>query len=309
MKRIWILGLLFSVFGVTTLYCQKSVVLSKEEFNQLSVQEDALELLAYSVVNDTSEANRFQACKQLIKGLKTALEIPNSFQYPFGKIKSFSILYPPDSSFRVFTWQLYVDIDEYRYYGAIQMNKTELQLFPLIDRSHEREEGYLESMQLLPNQWYGALYYNIEQVEIGKEYYYLLFGYDGYRFYHKRKLIDVLSFNEEGPLFGLPVFEKEKQNQNLTYHRIVLEYSAETSIRLNYDPDLEMIVFDHLIPLKGNYGEGLTYLPDGSYEGYKLSGGKWIHVDKVFTQVQETPLLPDPILDARPKDILGRPKN
>ena len=37
-----------------------------------------------------------------------------------------------------------------------------------------------------------------------------------------------------------------------------------------------------------------------------LRDGKWHHVSKVFHQVQDEPILPDPILDSRTKNIFGK---
>jgi hypothetical protein len=115
----------------------------------LQKQEDTLALLAFAVVNDSLAENRFAVCQSLIKTLVRTLQAENSFQYPFEQLKSVSIQYPADSSFRVFSWQLYVDQDEYRYYGAIQRNTSELELYPLIDRSWTVEK---EEQAVLPSE-------------------------------------------------------------------------------------------------------------------------------------------------------------
>ena len=92
-----------------------------------------------------------------------ALKTPKSFEYPFPQIERISIQYPQDSSFRIFTWQLFVGKDDYRYYGAIQLNTEELKLIPLVDRSYKIENP---KHQVLNNRnWYGALYYNIHQFD------------------------------------------------------------------------------------------------------------------------------------------------
>lgn len=88
---------------------------SAEELAHFDGQEDTLALLAYVIVNDSLPEHRYSACHKLIPMLVSALKTPNSFRFPFERLKSVSIMYPPDSSFRVFTWQLYVDKDEYRY--------------------------------------------------------------------------------------------------------------------------------------------------------------------------------------------------
>ncbi len=268
----------------------------------LEEMEDTIALLAHAIVNDSLEENRFGACREMIPRLVNALKVKHSFEYPFEQLKAVSVQYPQDSSFRIFTWQLYVNENEYRYYGAIQLNSPELQLFPLVDRSFEVRQP--EQAVLSPEQWYGAVYYNLKQVGRKENRYYLLFGFDGNELFRKRKLIEVLRFVDGKPKFGAPVFE---HGAGKVKHRIVREYAAEVGTRLNYDEALEIIIFDHLIAQNGPYGEGLNFYPDGSYEGYELTkAGKWAYIEKVFDQVSEEAPRPAPILDNRKKDIFGR---
>jgi hypothetical protein len=265
--------------------------------------EDSLGLLAYAIVNDSLPEYRFAACRSFILTLVQALKTPNSFHYPFEQIKSVSIMYPPDSSFRIFTWQLYVDKDEYRYYGAIQMNSPELKLFPLVDRSFELT-GNIEQLELQPDNWYGVVYYHIQQCDAPKGTYYVLFGFDGFSFFRKRKVMDVLQFREGKPIFGVPVFIHDPKTP--AKKRKVLEYAAAASVRFNFDPALDLIIHDHLIAMPGEDGEGVNHYPDGSYEGYKYEKGLWRYIENVFTQTQDQAPRPFPVLDNRKKDILGR---
>lgn len=301
MKKILIFIVLV-VGGVYQLYAQeKTGAFSEDGQAFLKEMEDTLALLAYAVINDSLPEHRFGACREMIPKLVRALKVENSFRYPFERLKSVSIQYPRDSSFRIFTWQLYVDKDDYRYYGALQMNTPELKLFPLIDRSFQVTDE--EHAELSPEEWYGSVYYNLLDVDGPNGKYYLLFGFDGYSFFRKRKLIDVLSFQDGKPLFGAPVFVHEGGRRK---HRVVREYSAEVSTRCNYDELLELVIFDHLIERDGPYGEGAVRYPDGSYEAYRLEGGLWWHVDKVFDQVSEEAPRPAPVLDNRQKDIFGK---
>jgi hypothetical protein len=53
----------------------------------------------------------------------------------------------------------------------------------------------------------------------------------------------------------------------------------------------------------------MTYVPDGSYDAYKLDKGRWKYVDKVFDDKQKDVPFPEPILEAgKEKDILGKKK-
>ncbi len=303
MKNFAILLLLF----ITShgLFAQTGKV-STEDLPLMEALEDTLGLLSFLIINDSIPEDRFAATKKMIPTLVKALKIKNSFSYPFEQMRTVSIQYPTDSTFRVFTWQLYVDVDDYRYYGAIQMNSPELKLYPLIDRTKNVVSE--EHDVLSPEQWFGALYYNIHQFEspIGRKY--LLFGFNGHSLFNKKKLIDVLHFENGNAKFGAPVFIQEETvtSPRTVRSRIVKEYSAESSIRLNYDETFEQIMFDHLVTMGGNYDQGPVSVPDGTYEAYRLENGEWHWVEKVFHQVMDEAPRPQPVLGkGRKIDILG----
>lgn len=277
-----------------------------EAIKQLEGLEDTLGVLGYAIVNDSIEVERFAACKVFITTLVRTLKIENSFKYPFEQLRTVSILTPPDSSFRIFTWQLFVNDSTYRYYGSIQMNEKKLHLHPLIDRSFDMEI-FPSNESLTSDRWYGALYYNIRQFDTRQGRKYLLIGYDAFEFFEKRKLLDVLSFDaNDKPVFGAAVFEHE---DDLPRQRAYIQYSADAIVRLNWDQQYEMVLMDHLIPLSSPYGRGTTSVPDGSYDAYKLEKGRWKYFDKVFDDKQEEVPYPEPILDTRKdKDILGKKK-
>ncbi len=280
--------------------------ISATDMEKFKAVEDTLGLLSYAFVNDSLEENRFLAVRAFIPTLVKSLKMKGSFSYPFQQLSSVSIQYPADSTFRIFTWQLYVDKDTYRYYGAIQMNTDELKLFPLADRSFEIEED-LETAVLGPDRWYGTVYYNLHTVAYGGQTYHLLFGFDGYEFFRKRKVVEVLRFVDGKPVFGAPVFVKQENDGSFTQkNRLVLEYSAAASVRLNYDPALNLLMFDHLTMVGGEYGEGDVQIPDGTYEAYRLNNGKWEYVEKVFNQILDEAPRPNPVLNGRKgKDLIG----
>ncbi len=295
-----ILGL---ILAAAALPAQTAGAISEADRAAIHEIEDTLAVLGFAVINDSLPDERFLACRQMIPTLVRALKKNNSFNYPFERLKSVSIQYPADSTFRIFTWQLYVDENDYRYFGAIQFNTPELQLIPLADRSFNAQDP--ERAALSPEQWYGAVYYNLKTLDGPQGKHYLLFGFDGYEFFRKRKVLDVLSFNERGEaVFGAPIIPGPAGAP--PRHRLVLEYSAEASIRLNYDAALDLVIFDHLITMGGQHGEGPVNFPDGSYEAFKIENGRLRYIDKVWNEVSDEPPRPMPILDQRKKDILGK---
>ncbi len=281
--------------------------LTPEGIAQLHASEDTLAYLAFVVVNDSVEQERFAACRSLITGLVRALKVENSFKYPFDRLKSLSILSPPDSSFRIFTWQMYVNDSTYRYYGAVQMNTPELKLYPLKDRSFEMEMPAPTEETLSPDAWYGALYYNLRQADTKQGRHYLLFGFDAYSFFDKRKLIDVLTFDATGkPVFGAAVFAKPDGSPD-PHKRYFFDYSSEAAVRVNWDEEYKMILFDHLIAMPSPFGRGVTFVSDGSYDGFRWEKGRWQFVDKVFNdKMSEDQTQIEPVLGQRKgKNLMG----
>ncbi len=294
------LGLLLCIGLSLPAFSQQSLAGSLNQADRDSIWqiEDTLAVFSYTFLNDSLPQNRFGAVRKFIPALVRALKTENSFKYKFERLPNVSIQYPRDSSFRVFTWHLYVDVNEYRYYGAIQMNTSELKLFPLRDRSFELE-GNLEQLTLAPDKWYGAVYYNLKEVKTKDQTYYLLFGFDRNELFRTRKVMDVLSFGSQGqPILGAPIIPGPRGELK---KRLILEYSSEASIRLNYDEALGIIIYDHLTTINGKYDEGPVNVGDGSYEGFKIARDGLEYIPKVFDFVSETPPRPFPVLDTERK--------
>ena len=73
---------------------------------------------------------------------------------------------------------------------------------------------------------------------------------------------------------------------------------------VNYDPDLDIILVDHLVSETDEPEMAHTFVPDGDYEGFKWVNGRWQHIDKVFNEKLEDGQapVPDPIRDASGKN-------
>lgn len=252
--------------------------------SDLQLREEKLMPFADSMINAESAASRFRADSFFIRGLVQALRIPHSFHYPFDSIRTVSRLYAPDSSFRIFTWQLKKDEYVFLQKGAIQVKTKDgsLKLFPLFDASMFTPKP-LDSVRNR-NNWIGAIYYKIIQKEHRGKKYYTLLGFDDFSISSNKKWMEVLSFNQAGePVFGGPVISfKEDTTNKPVQSRFQIEYKKEANTVFNYDPQLDLIIFDHLISETDEPSKKDTYIPDGSYEGFKWENGQWVHVDKVF---------------------------
>ena len=114
-----------------------SQLISRADKKKLEVKEDSLAQIARFMITDTLEVGRLLAYKDFVPTFIRALQVKNSFYYPFDSVLGISKLYAPDSSFRIFTW--YVEIDDYSGWqrGFIQMRTPDgsLKGFRLPDRS------------------------------------------------------------------------------------------------------------------------------------------------------------------------------
>ncbi len=263
----------------------------------LQEKENELKALGDKMIFAPMAEARFEANSDFVKKLVKALEIPYSFQYPFDSLQTVSIENAPDNSFRIFTWELQKDDNYFRQYGAIQMNTKDgkLKLFPLLDYSEFTEKPY-DSIRTT-KQWIGALYYKILKNTYKNKDYYTLLGLDDNDFLTTKKWIDILTFNSKGePEFGANIFQYTYDTIKVEppVTRFLLEYKKDAKARLNYDSDLNAIVFDHLVSDNNKPWQKTTLIPSGVYEGFKWKDGKWIHVKDMFSSDPESKNVPVP---------------
>ncbi len=273
-------------------------------FRQLRKMEDTMKIYARQMIMDKTASQRFSADSIFIRSLVRSLKTPNSFYYPFDSLETVSRIYSPDSAFRIFSWQFTRDDDNYRQRGAIQMKTSDgsLQLYPLIDMSNFTTAAE-DSVRNSQN-WIGAIYYGIVMKTFNNKKYYTLLGFDDNNMRSTKKWIEVLTFNEQGkPVFGGPYFSMkgatDKIKSSPSQARFCLEFKKEGRARMNYDSELDMIVYDHLVSESNEPDKTYTLVPDGDYQGFKWDNGHWNLIDKVFDfklKDGEAPM-PEPLKD------------
>jgi hypothetical protein len=262
--------------------------LSKDNYKKIQKGETNIKEYGKAMIIENEWIDRFRADSFFTRGFVQALKIPNSFYYSFDSLQTISKLYAPDSSFRIFTWQVVRDFEYNRQRGAIQMltDDGSLKLFPLFDYS---DFAKTPNDSLRDNQhWIGAIYYKIILHTINDKKVYTLLGYDDNSARSNKKWIEILTFNTEGkPQFGGKYFQYKVDSIKPLQpaYRFNLEYKKEAKARLNYDEDAQMIVFDHLTSESNETQNKYTLIPDGTYEAFKWINGKWQHITKLDTQV------------------------
>lgn len=292
------------LFVALTAFCFSQTIAQLSPASQKSIfeKEQVLKIPAFKMINANIDRERIEADSLFTRQFVQVLKTPFSFQYSFDSLITISQLYAPDSSFKIFTWQLVMNEMETRQHGAIQMRTGDgsLKLFPLIDKS-----GIIENQSDTTgdnNGWMGAVYYKIIMKKRGDQKLYVLLGYDENDYRSTKKFVEILQFKDGNPWFGNGNFQMPDNNLKAkTTARYIMEFKKDASPRLTYDADLDMIVMEHLISETNEPNKKYTLIGDGDYEGFKWQNGQWNYVSKVFTEVTpegKTPM-PKPIRDAQ----------
>lgn len=160
--------------------------------------------------------------------------------------------------------------DNYYYCYFIRNHAKENTVYQL--KGMHREESIEIDKQYKTNNWYGALYYAIQSFKIKNEEYYMILGYDYAGLGVSRKIIEIISFNDDDEIvFGNAILEKGG-SKNM---REVLEYSSEGVVSLRFN-NKKSVIFDHLASFADNqeasseyYGSALTF------DAYIFEKNRW----------------------------------
>jgi hypothetical protein len=252
----------------------------------LDSYNDSLKKIIHNLYSSTTDSDKHLFNAQLLTTFEHVLKMEDSFTYPFDSIIGIGILNSPDQMLRIFNWNIPLANGTHEYYGFVYVKQIHVRkaglfkkistetykIFPLNDvsASVKNADGYISDN----NKWYGMLYYTIIPKKVkNKKVYYTLLGWDGNDKFSRKKMIDVLIFNNKGlPQFGAAIFNTSKGVKK----RVVFEYDANCTMSLKYNKVKDSIIFDHLSPpqpqLEGQYQ---YYCTDFTYDGFGFKNGKW----------------------------------
>nr|MBS0037533.1 hypothetical protein [Saprospiraceae bacterium] len=217
---------------------------------------------------------------------------------------------PADSSFAIYSWRLALaNNSEFYYFGYIHSPIGEFQPIQLVDGTNSGR--VTEYSTLTPNYWPAAFYYGMKSFELpdGKTAF-LLFGVNEHSRFNRIRMMDVLYREGNDFYFGYPVFGDDPANiPRRGRARIMLKYTYDAPLYLNYDSEYELVVMNKLEERKGPHpNQGVTGIPFGEYHGFRYEDGYWIYVPEV---VREIPTPDSPPVkkkrDGPKRDLFGRP--
>lgn len=231
----------------------------------------------YTFQND---AQRDSMNDQILSKLGQILEYQMSFNYPFDSLLFIGKKYSPDLKFRIYTWNIPAMNGTHTYYGFIQFPGKKNQpciVIRLYDRSPEIVTP--ETRILSDKNWWGALYYEIIMNKYKGRRMYTLIGFDLHDRYSNKKVIDVLTFDDNNaPVFGHPALQMDGKIKN----RMIFEYAEDVVMTIRYSANNKMIVFDHLSPIEPAFKNNPRYwAPDSSYDGFRFNKGIWEYMPDI----------------------------
>ena len=258
----------------------------ENKWDSLNFYSDVM-LYAADWQNRSISAHNFEGSLQRI------LQDGNVSVPDFTRLKFISSLYPQDSSFVLLSWQ-YPNGDSYYHNGGAVYFSSGKSVW-LKPAWEDVNKALYRSLS--PEQWYGAIYFQMLESECPQKNCYTLLGYRHGTKNTKSKLVDVICINDEAITFGKPFLRFQEENGKVDKrNRHVINYSASANCVLNYNPMESLIQFDHVVSLPGHKGE-LLRVPDGSYEAFECSQGGWRYVEKLKVEILESAPREKPVIN------------
>ncbi len=235
--------------------------------------EEILLDLFDNILGTNINEERIKFNESIIKIIDRYVESDSIFTHRFENLRYLGQILSPDSRLKIITWNLLLTDGTNNYFCYIiskgekanpnrvfKLKGINMDDPPATDKTYSAED------------WYGALYYAIQPFKYKKETFYVLLGLDNTNLTISTKVIDLLTFTEEGEiLLGKDCFIRGDEKR----YRDLLSYSADGVASLRFK-NKKTIIFDHLVPVSQNRpgGSGL-YVPEFSFDSYILKKGVW----------------------------------
>ncbi|NBC24673.1 MAG: hypothetical protein GVX78_03560 [Bacteroidetes bacterium] len=217
-----------------------------------------------------------------------------------------SVLYAPDTSFRILSFRvpnLESESNSFSVIGYFQAFGSG-NLIELNDKSsYERNN---ETGILYPHRWVGAIYSDVKQVP-NNDSLFLVYGrspIDSHKMLH---VLDIIDFRDQKLKFGYPLWQNKDSTMSV---RKIWTVANGAQFTPYIHPNGERIVVDHLSSVPYNQKSSIMVnVPDGTYVFYDWEKDKWIYNDRLFDDDQERVIRnPKKRKKAAERDLFGNPK-
>lgn len=231
--------------------------------------------------NSLDYNKRKSANDSFISYLKLFVEKDESFLYPVDSIRTVMFLNSPDKKVQIISWLFSDNAGFYKSYGIIRYQKKKEVINYWLTENIEKNNKISLDAQYDETSWQGGLYYQIVPHRIKRKKCYVVLTMHGMDHKINRKSIDIISFENENLVFGLPIFYMT-DNDYEPSSRCIFDFSDETTMTLRFETS-KYIVFDNLEPAsKVLAGENKYLVPEGTYNYFKKTRRGRYYLKKDF---------------------------
>ena len=176
------------------------------DFSSVLRNETILRNYFISLQSSSDDVEKDSINTAILDIFSTILAIPESFFYTWPELDMIGKIKSDDMLVNIFTWHAQKSDNEYKYYGIIQhrtpgkKNDDILNIFLLNDVSTSLKNP--EKSELSHDNWYGALYYSMTTNHFRRKTWYALLGFDFNSRFSNKKIIEILHFDHDKPVFG-----------------------------------------------------------------------------------------------------------
>lgn len=251
---------------------------------QNKVDNNGVELqkMASLIQENNTENGRYEADSIFTRKLVQTLKTPYSFNFHFDSLISIRHITAPDSSFKLYSWQLDLGEGLYKQRAALQINTADgnLKLLPFFDKSNELDIP--EKASISRKKWMGAIYYDIIETSFNSIKYYTLLGFDEYNETMSRKIIEVLHFDENEPILGgdFFVYPKDDTYPLAPIQRFIYTYKKGSNAYIRYEKETGKLTLSELTSISNNLKDKSTLVPTGNEVYFIWNNGKWLMPSK-----------------------------
>ena len=186
---------------------------------------------------DNKENERYNANEELMVIMEEALLQRDSYKWKWNLRKGVSVLSSDDDKFRVITWAVVNESDEFECFGYMQVLNENADVYEICRLQDKTAEIFNPGEVALTDQnWYGCIYTDLITTKHDGRYFYTLLGWNGGDMTTQHRVIEPVYFkkNSTKPSFGQMMFRQGKDsNRNL--RRIILKYGKDVNINLSYE--------------------------------------------------------------------------
>lgn len=232
-----------------------------------------LEELFDRLITNYEDTNRLRINDSINQILERYVKSENVFTHRFTNLRYLGQITSPDSLIKIITWNLVLENEPGKYFSYIirKQEQSKENLIYKLTAQYSDKPVAADTTYSAVN-WYGALYYDLRPFTIGNKLYWVLLGIDYGNAEISRKIIDIISFTDDGSIvFGKNCFV----DGNMKKYRAVFEYASNAMMTLRFRSGTS-IVFDHLVPFSPSQKDDRQfYGPDYSVDAYNFADGLW----------------------------------